>query len=109
MASHKQEYWQTTNSKRDLHLMDTVKYPTSLACGNMRVDQYNSHYTQKYYEITINKEGSLYCGITLKWNYKNRTLDISMPGYVEKQLQKYNYPKPMKLQHCPWELNPKMF
>jgi len=32
-----------------------------------------------------------------------------MPGYVEKQLLKYNHPKPTKPQHCPWEPNPKKF
>jgi hypothetical protein len=32
-----------------------------------------------------------------------------MPGYVEKQLLKYNHPKPTKPQHCPWEPNPKTF
>ncbi len=29
-----------------------------------------------------------------------------MPGYVKKQLVKYNHPKPKKPQHCPWEPNP---
>ena len=39
------------------------------------------------YEITINRTGSTYMGITLKWNYKNRHVDISMPGYVEKEIR----------------------
>eukprot|EP00956_Cyclotella_meneghiniana_P034519 scaffold105724_cov30-Cyclotella_meneghiniana.AAC.1 len=51
-------------------------------------------------------EGSLYCDITCKWDYDNRTLDISMPGYFMKQLQKYNHPPPKKPQHCPWEWEP---
>ncbi len=25
----------------------------------------------------------IYCGITLKWNYVNRTVDISMLGYIK--------------------------
>ena len=65
--------------------------------------------TQKYNKITINKDGCLCYDITLKWNYKSRTLDISMPGYGKKQVQKYNHPKPTKPQHCPWEPNPKTF
>ena len=32
-------------------------------------------------------DGDLYCGITLKWDYVKRTLDISMPGYIKKALQ----------------------
>ncbi len=26
--------------------------------------------------------GNLYCGITLDWDYENRTIDILMPGYI---------------------------
>jgi hypothetical protein len=48
-----------------------------------------------------NKIVSLSIGTTNK-----RYLDISMPGYVEKQLIKYNHPKPKKPQHSPWEPNP---
>ncbi len=32
--------------------------------------------------------------IRLKWDYKARTLDISMPGYILKQLQKYKHDSP---------------
>ena len=58
------------------------------------------------YSISVDRTVGLYCGITLKWDYKHRYLDISMPGYVEKQLIKYNHPKPKKPQHCPREANP---
>lgn len=34
------------------------------------------------YKLVEDYTGDLYCGITLKWNYQKRTLDISMPGYV---------------------------
>jgi hypothetical protein len=61
---------------------------------------------KQHYEVTEDRTGSLYCGITLEWDYKKRTLDISMPGYVQKQLAKYNHEKPKKPQHCPWEPAP---
>jgi len=32
------------------------------------------------HKISEDRTGSLYCGITLKWDYTQRTLDISMPG-----------------------------
>ncbi|KAL7480901.1 hypothetical protein ACHAW6_006564 [Cyclotella cf. meneghiniana] len=35
---------------------------------------------KEHYDVTIDKEGKLYCGITLDWDYNKRTLDISMPG-----------------------------
>jgi len=41
---------------------------------------------KKNYNISEDWTGSLYCGITLDWNYTQRTLDISMPGYIKKQL-----------------------
>jgi hypothetical protein len=35
-------------------------------------------------EIPIDWTGTLYLGLTLKWDYSARTVDISMPGYVAK-------------------------
>ena len=61
---------------------------------------------KEHYNVTIDKEGKLYCGITLDWDYNKRTLDISMPGYVKKQLIKYNHPMPKSPQHCPWSPQP---
>jgi hypothetical protein len=46
------------------------------------------------YVLTQDWDGDLYCGIKLKWEYKARTLDISMPGYIRKQLQKYKHGTP---------------
>jgi hypothetical protein len=33
--------------------------------------------------------GNLYCGISLKWDYDNCTLDISMLVFIKKQLKQY--------------------
>ena len=44
---------------------------------------------KKDYKVSTDWDGALYCVITLKWNYKERWLDISMPGYIKKQLQEY--------------------
>ena len=45
-----------------------------------------------YYEaVSVDWTGMLYCGITLKWDYLNRTCELSMPGYVEQALQKFNH------------------
>eukprot|EP00804_Cyclotella_cryptica_P023161 CCRYP_000367-RA/>CCRYP_000367-RA protein AED:0.42 eAED:0.42 QI:0/0/0/1/0/0/2/0/214 len=61
---------------------------------------------KEHYSVTVDKEGKLYCGITLDWDYNKRTLDISMPGYVKKQLIKYNHSMPKSPQHCPWSPQP---
>jgi hypothetical protein len=36
----------------------------------------------KTYEITTDWAATVYSGMMLKWDYKNRTCEISMPGYV---------------------------
>jgi hypothetical protein len=41
------------------------------------------------YELTTGWEGKIYSGMTLQWDYKNSTCDISMPGYVANVLSKF--------------------
>ena len=53
------------------------------------------------YKIPEDWTGSLYCGIDLRWDYTNRTLDLVMPGYIRTQLQRYKHKKPTRLQHSP--------
>ena len=36
------------------------------------------------YTITIDMSGSLYYGVTLKWNYAERWMNYSMPDYMPK-------------------------
>ena len=50
--------------------------------------------------------GQHYCGLTLYWDYQHNYVDISMPGYVNKQLDRYQHPKPLQAQYAPhqWSL-----
>jgi hypothetical protein len=34
---------------------------------------------KKNYNISSDWNGSAYCGLALDWDYKNRTVDLSMP------------------------------
>jgi hypothetical protein len=61
---------------------------------------------KSFYDVEVDMSGGLYCGITLKWDYKNKYVDISMPNYVRKQLTKYRWDKPKRAQNCPFEPNP---
>eukprot|EP00804_Cyclotella_cryptica_P014175 CCRYP_005592-RA/>CCRYP_005592-RA protein AED:0.28 eAED:0.24 QI:0/0/0/1/0/0/2/0/659 len=61
---------------------------------------------RKHYDVKVDHTGSLYCGITLDWHYEEKYLHISMPGYVTKQLTKYNHPHPKKPVNTPWEPYP---
>jgi hypothetical protein len=36
------------------------------------------------YSLTEDWMGNMYCGITLEWDYENRHVDISMPGYIKR-------------------------
>ncbi len=40
------------------------------------------------YKLVKDWDRDLFCGIKLHWNYTAGTLDISMPGYVQRQLLK---------------------
>jgi hypothetical protein len=43
----------------------------------------------------------VYSGMTLKWDYKNITWDISVPGYVSNVLSKFQHDAPKHPQHTP--------
>jgi hypothetical protein len=53
------------------------------------------------YELTTDWEGNFYSGMTLKWDYKNRTRDISMPGYVANVHSKFQQNMPKHPQQTP--------
>jgi hypothetical protein len=55
----------------------------------------------KTYELTTDWAGTVYYCMTLKWDYKNRTCDISMPGYVSNMLIKFQHDAPKHPQHTP--------
>jgi hypothetical protein len=55
----------------------------------------------KTYELTTDWAGTVYSDINLKWDYKNRTCDISMPGYISNVLSKFQHDAPKHPQHIP--------
>jgi hypothetical protein len=61
------------------------------------------------YNISSNWTGSAYCGLTLEWDYKNRTVDLSMPGYIKAALHKYQHASPARLEHAPHTWNPPVY
>jgi len=63
----------------------------------------------QHYIIAADWKGELYCGITVSWNYDNRILDISMPGYIKAQLQGYKHLPPPKPHNCPYKPQPKKY
>ena len=41
-------------------------------------------FLREHYSVEVDWNGVLYCRITLKWNYDDKYVDISMPDYVKK-------------------------
>ena len=54
-----------------------------------------------HYNLTIDWSGNLYCGLSLDWHYDEGYVDVSMPGYVDRALKKFNHPTPLRPQHAP--------
>jgi hypothetical protein len=60
---------------------------------------------QDLYKITIDWQGTKYCGLNLEWNYQARTVTISIPGYIKKMLQKFKHKIPSRKQDAPHRWN----
>ena len=43
------------------------------------------------YTISVDWNGTKYCGLTLKQNYVLGYIDVSMPGYIPRLLGRINY------------------
>jgi hypothetical protein len=68
------------------------------------VKQYAEHLQNallRTYELKTDWTATVYSGVTLKWDYKNRICDISMPGYASKVLSKFQHDAPKHPQHNP--------
>ena len=57
--------------------------------------------TDAEYIASTDWTGETFCGLTLKWDYKNGTVDISMPDYVKKALQRFEHPLPEEPEDAP--------
>jgi hypothetical protein len=53
------------------------------------------------YIVSKDWTGGIYCGITLKWDYENKHVDLSMSGYIKDALHKFQHPMPKRPQYAP--------
>jgi hypothetical protein len=53
------------------------------------------------YRVAEDWAGERYIGLTINWNYAQRTCTISMPGYIERALQRFSHPTPTRPQDSP--------
>jgi hypothetical protein len=56
---------------------------------------------KKNYNISSTWNGTAYCGLMFDSDYKNRTLDLSMPGYIKAALHKYQHTDLAHPEHAP--------
>ena len=56
---------------------------------------------QEKYDATVDWSASIFSGIHLKWDYEARTCDLSMPGYIDKALHRFEHPPPSRPQDSP--------
>ena len=57
---------------------------------------------EKNYEVvSVDWGGELFCDIKLEWDYQNRTVDLSIPGYIKKLIQRFLHPITNKPEHQP--------
>ena len=54
------------------------------------------------YKIDIDWEGTRYLGLTINWDYTERKVHLSMPGYIEKALLHFGHEPPNKPQMQPF-------
>jgi hypothetical protein len=53
------------------------------------------------YAVSKDWTGGLYCGTNLNWDYANKHVDLSMPGYIKDSLHKFQHPLPKRPQYAP--------
>ena len=53
------------------------------------------------YQVSRDWSGARYCVLTMQWDYAERTCDISMPGYIERALTRFQHSTPHKPEHSP--------
>jgi hypothetical protein len=97
-ARHTSGLWSHTTKPTEFSLVVddfAVKYVTDADAHHLR------NALLRNYEITTDWGGTVYSGIKLKWDYGKRTCDISMPGYVENVLNKFQHDNPKTPQHMP--------
>jgi hypothetical protein len=78
-----------------LHVDDFgIKYVDQASAQHL-IDLLDEHY-----DLEVDWTGKNYLGLTLEWNYEQRTVVKSMPGYIERALERFGIDSP-PIQHSP--------
>ena len=74
----------------------------SLTDGHM---EYLTNTLKKHYNVNIDWNDEIFCGIKLKWDYYRKTAILFMPNYVNKALERLQHPPTINSQHPPHAYN----
>ena len=60
---------------------------------------------QDHYQVSTDWKGKRYCGISIKWNYQKQVVILSMPGYIQAALNRFQHSPPTIKEHAQhsWE------
>jgi hypothetical protein len=64
---------------------------------------------EKHYQISCDWTGSAYCGLQLDWDYKNRCVDLSTPGYIKAALHRLQHTSPACIENAPHTWSPPIY
>jgi endonuclease I len=64
---------------------------------------------KKHFEISGGWTGSAYCGLEIDWDYKHRTFDLAMLGYIKATLHNYQHTAPARTEHAKHTWNPPVY
>jgi Reverse transcriptase (RNA-dependent DNA polymerase). len=108
LVTHLAKYGYRPTTTQGLWKHDTRNISFILVVDDFGLKYTNEHDAQHLiqalqdlYRVNVNWSGSLYCGLTLQWNYAQKYVDISMPGYIQKVLTKFQHPPPSRKQDAP--------
>ena len=77
--------------------------------GKKHLDHLIAAIRKAGYGTEVDQARLLYFGITLKWNYEKRYVDIFMPGYVKKILPRFKHEVPKRPQYSPYQPPPRKY
>jgi hypothetical protein len=97
-ARHTPGMW--LHKTRPIAFSPIVDYFAVKYVGKQHADHLRSALLRSY-ELTTDWEGKVYSDMTLKWDYKNRTCDISMSGYIANVLNNFQHDTTKHPQHTP--------
>eukprot|EP00804_Cyclotella_cryptica_P011511 CCRYP_017065-RA/>CCRYP_017065-RA protein AED:0.33 eAED:0.33 QI:0/0/0/1/0/0/3/0/481 len=61
---------------------------------------------ESYHPLSTDWTGNHYIGMRLDWDYHNRKVHLSMPGYKAKALKQFQHKMPSEPQHSPFPTKP---